>query len=59
MNFKLLKIKMKKTDDILLKRLLLSIVILLFIRMGTFLPIPGINHAHLAFYIQQHPITKN
>jgi len=27
--------------------------------MGTFLPIPGINHGHLAFYIQQHPITKN
>ena len=50
---------MKKTDDILLKRLLLSIAILLFIRMGTFLPIPGINHGHLAFYIQQHPITKN
>jgi preprotein translocase subunit SecY len=51
--------KIKKTDDILLKRLLLSIGILLFIRMGTFLPIPGINHAHLAFYIQQHPVTKN
>lgn len=50
---------MKKTDDILLKRLLLSVGILLFIRMGTFLPIPGINHGHLAFYIQQHPITKN
>ena len=50
---------MKKTDDILLKRLLLSVAILLFIRMGTFLPIPGINHGHLAFYIQQHPITKN
>ena len=50
---------MKKTDDILLKRLLLSFGILLFIRMGTFLPIPGINHGHLAFYIQQHPITKN
>jgi len=59
LNFKLLKIKMKKTDDILLKRLLLSVGILLFIRMGTFLPIPGINHGHLAFYIQQHPITKN
>ena len=59
MNFKLLKMKMKKTDDILLKRLLLSVGILLFIRMGTFLPIPGINHGHLAFYIQQHPITKN
>ena len=51
--------KMKKTNDILLKRLLLSVGILLFIRMGTFLPIPGINHGHLAFYIQQHPITKN
>ena len=50
---------MKKTDDILLKRLLLSIGILLFIRMGTFLPIPNINHGHLAFYIEQHPITKN
>jgi preprotein translocase subunit SecY len=50
---------MKKTDDVLLKRLLLSVGILLFIRMGTFLPIPGINHGHLAFYIQQHPITKN
>ena len=50
---------MKKTDDILLKRLLLSVGILLCIRMGTFLPIPGINHGHLAFYIQQHPITKN
>ena len=59
MNFKLLKTKMKKTDDILLKRLVLSVGILLFIRMGTFLPIPGINHGHLAFYIQQHPITKN
>ena len=50
---------MKKTEDILLKRLLLSIGILLFIKIGTFLPIPGINHGHLAFYIQQHPITKN
>jgi len=59
LKFKLLKMKMKKTDDILLKRLLLSVGILLFIRMGTFLPIPGINHGHLAFYIQQHPITKN
>jgi len=56
-NFKLLK--MKKTDNVLLKRILLSAIILLFIRVGTFLPIPGINHEHLAYYIQQHPITKN
>jgi preprotein translocase subunit SecY len=51
--------RIKKTNDILLKRLLLSVGILVFLRMGTFLPIPGINHGHLAFYIQQHPLTKN
>jgi len=47
---------MKQTDDknILLTRLLLSLLILIFIRMGTFLPIPGINHGHLAFYIERH-----
>jgi preprotein translocase subunit SecY len=26
--------------------------------MGTFLPVPGIDHGHLAFYIQRHSITK-
>ena len=46
-------------NNILLKRLLLSLVILIFIRLGTFLPVPGINHGHLAFYIQQHPVTKS
>nr|YP_010594929.1 SecY-type transporter protein [Stephanopyxis turris]WAJ57664.1 SecY-type transporter protein [Stephanopyxis turris] len=53
--------EMKQTDDsnILLKRLLLSFGILIFIRMGTFLPVPGIDHEHLAFYIQRHSITKS
>lgn len=53
--------EMKQTDDsnILLKRLLLSFGILIFIRMGTFLPVPGIDHGHLAFYIQRHSITKS
>jgi len=47
---------MKQTDDkdSLLNRLLLSLGILLFIRMGTFLPVPGIDHGHLAFYIERH-----
>ena len=42
---------MKNNNDnnILLKRLLLSVGILIFIRMGTFLPVPGINHGHLSF----------
>ena len=51
---------MKQTDDknILLTRLLLSLLILIFIRMGTFLPIPGINHGHLEFYIQRHSAVQ-
>ena len=51
---------MKQTDDknILLTRLLLSLGILIFIRMGTFLPVPGINHGHLAFYIERHFMTR-
>ena len=50
---------MKKTENILLKRFLFSISILLFIRMGTFLPIPGIDQEALASYIQDHALTKN
>lgn len=52
---------MKQTNEnnLLLKRLLLSLGILLFIRLGTFLPVPGIDHGHLAFYIQRHPLTKS
>nr|YP_009029519.1 SecY-type transporter protein [Lithodesmium undulatum]AGH29050.1 SecY-type transporter protein [Lithodesmium undulatum]UYC30466.1 SecY-type transporter protein [Lithodesmium undulatum] len=51
--------KQNNDNNILLKRLLLSIVILIFIRMGTFLPVPGINHGHLAFYLQRHSMTRN
>ena len=51
----------KESNDniIFLKRLLLSLSILVFIRIGTFLPVPGINQGHLAFYIQRHSITRN
>ena len=45
--------------NIVLKRLLITIGILLFIRIGTFLPIPGINHSDLAFYIERHSVAKN
>lgn len=52
---------MKQTDDknILLTRLLLSLGVLIFIRMGTFLPVPGVNHGHLAFYIERHFMTRS
>ena len=49
----------KKVRDVLLNRLLISIGILLLIRIGTFLPVPGINHSDLAFYIQRHSTAKN
>ena len=49
----------KEIRDVLLNRLLLSLGILLLIRVGTFLPVPGINHSDLAFYIQRHSVAKN
>ena len=49
----------KEIRDIILKRLLVTLGILLFIRIGTFLPVPGINHSDLAFYIQSHSVTRS
>ena len=49
----------KEIRDIILKRLLVTLRILLFIRIGTFLPVPGINHSDLAFYIQSHSVTRS
>lgn len=48
----------KEIRDIILNRLLFSLGILLLIRAGTFLPVPGINHSDLAFYIQRHSVAK-
>jgi len=49
----------KKIKNVLLNRLLFSLGILLLIRIGTFLPVPGINQSDLAFYIQRHSVAKN
>ena len=49
----------KDIRDTILKRLFISLGILLLIRVGTFLPVPGINHIDLAFYLQRHSVTKN
>lgn len=49
----------KEIRDVLLNRLFISLGVLLLIRVGTFLPIPGINHSDLAFYIQRHSVAKN
>jgi len=49
----------KEIRNIILKRLFVSIGILLLIRIGTFLPVPGINHIDLAFYLQRHSVTRS
>lgn len=49
----------KEIRNIILKRLLITFGVLLFIRIGTFLPVPGINHSDLAFYLQSHSVTRN
>jgi preprotein translocase subunit SecY len=49
----------KEIRNILLKRLLITLGAILFIRLGTFLPVPGINHSDLAFYIQSHSVTRS
>jgi preprotein translocase subunit SecY len=49
----------KDIRDTILKRLFISLGILLLIRIGTFLPVPGINHTELALYLQRHSVTKN
>ena len=49
----------KKIKNIIFRRLLISLGILLLIRIGTFLPVPGINHVDLAFYLQKHSVTRS
>ena len=49
----------KKIKDVLLNRLLISLGILLLIRFGTFLPVPGVNTSDLAFYLQRHSTAKS
>jgi preprotein translocase subunit SecY len=44
---------------LLLPRIFITSIILLFIRSGTFLPVPGINHNDLAFSIQQNLVAKD
>jgi preprotein translocase subunit SecY len=49
----------KEIRNIVLKRLFITLGVILFIRLGTFLPVPGINHSDLAFYIQSHSVTRS
>jgi len=48
-----------KTINIIFKRLLVTIGIVFFLRIGTFFPVPGINQIQLAFYLQSHSNIRN
>lgn len=48
-----------KRTNILLPRILLTIGILILIRTGTFLPVPGIDSIDLNNYIEKTPVAKN
>jgi preprotein translocase subunit SecY len=52
------KSRLKNTNN-LWSRILLTIGILLLIRTGTFLPVPGIDPIDLDSYIQRTPVAKN
>ena len=54
-----MKILNKLSRNIILQRLLISLGVLLLIRIGSFLPIPGINHTDLALYIQNNPFSRS
>ena len=53
------KIKQDIITRKVVKRTLITFLILLIIRIGTYIPIPIINHLDLECYIKTHPTTQN
>jgi preprotein translocase subunit SecY len=49
----------KEIRDILFKRVFVTLGILLLIRIGTFLPVPGINLIDLVYYLRGHSVIRN
>ena len=49
-----------KLIQVLLPRIFITFIVLLFIRSGTFLPVPGVNHDQLAFSaLQQNLVSQD
>jgi preprotein translocase subunit SecY len=49
----------KEIRNIILKAFISNVWNNIIYSIGTFLPVPGINHSDLAFYLQSHSVTKN
>lgn len=50
------EIQKKNNQNILLNRILISIGLLLIVRIGTFIPVPGIEQEYLSNFVQNSPI---
>ena len=49
----------KEIETIVFKRFIITFGILAFFKFGTFLPIPGLNHIALKFFIDHNPLANN
>ena len=49
----------KSITRIIIKRFLITIAIILFIRIGSFIPIPGVNLIDLALFVEKDSATTN
>lgn len=54
-----IKKREKNTRQTILTKILLSLTILMFIRVGSEIPIPGINYQQLFFYLQNDSLANN
>ena len=54
-----MKNQKNNATQIIRTRFLLSLIVLMFIRIGTNIPIPGINYQQLFFYLQSDLLTNN
>lgn len=49
----------QEIETIIIRRLLITFGILSFIKFGTLLPVPGLNHIDIKFFIDHNPLANN
>lgn len=49
----------KEIKNIVLRRLLITFGILSFVKFGTLLPVPGLNHMDVKFFIDHNPLANS
>jgi len=51
--------KKKIVARIISQRLFITLSTLLFVRIGSYIPVPGVNHIDLALFIEKDSVTRN